>query len=330
MRALILSLAALFTVAACKTSSPPNPQASYVATAVGRVDSQQEARHLVATVDGVIEHVQVTRGEHVAAGQILMQIACEPRKAQAESRSAQARQMAAAAQTVSDGSRPEELALARAALGAAESRRTDAAENLGRSQKLSEKGFLAERGLEISQNALAVAEAEADEARAKLALAEAGPRRTERASAESAAKAAQADAEAARALSKECVLRSPVAGTVLQILRQAGEFSGASQGIPLIVVGDLSKVMVRAEINERDAELVRQGQPVDIWVEGAAEHWRGRIAGLAHLMGRRSARSLDPTDRFDRDIREVFVDFDAGQRSVPTLVGLRVMVGLRP
>jgi hypothetical protein len=47
-------------------------------------------------------------------------------------------------------------------------------------------------------------------------------------------------------------------------------------------------------------------------------------------MGRRSARSLDPTDRFDRDVREVFVDFDAGQSNLPTLVGLRVMVGVRP
>ncbi|HEX5263668.1 MAG TPA: efflux RND transporter periplasmic adaptor subunit, partial [Phenylobacterium sp.] len=303
MRVIILSLAALLTLAACKSSSPADPPARYVATAVGRVDSQQEARRLVATVDGVIEDVRVTRGERVSAGQVLMQVACAPRRAQAESRSAQALQAAAASQTISDGSRPEELAVARAALAAAESRRTDAASNLARAQRLSEQGFLAAQGLESRQNELAVAAAEADEARAKLALAEAGPRRTERAGARSAAKAAQAEAEAANALSSECALRSPVAGSVLQILRQAGEFSGASQGVPLVVVGDLSKLMVRAEINERDAGQVRKGQAVDIWVEGAPEHWRGRIASLADLMGRRSARSLDPTDRFDRDVR---------------------------
>ncbi len=49
---------------------------------------------------------------------------------------------------------------------------------------------------------------------------------------------------------------------------------------------------------------------------------------LANVMGRRTARSLDPTDRFDRDTREALIGFEQG--SPPPLVGLRVMAGFLP
>ena len=111
------------------------------------------------------------------------------------------------------------------------------------------------------------------------------------------------------------------------LLRREGEFSGATAGTPLIVVGDVSRLMARAEINERDAALVRPGQAAEIWVEGQPKRWAGRVTHLASVMGRRSARSLDPTDRFDRDVREAFVAFDGA--APPALVGLRVTVGLK-
>ena len=126
-------------------------------------------------------------------------------------------------------------------------------------------------------------------------------------------------------MADQCILRSPVSGTVLQIMRREGEFSGASQGTPLIIVGDVSRLIVRAEINERDAANVRMGQKVTVWVDGKPAKWKGRVTQMASVMGRRSARSLDPTDRFDRDVREVFIAFDA--TPPPALIGLRVTVG---
>jgi HlyD family secretion protein len=93
-------------------------------------------------------------------------------------------------------------------------------------------------------------------------------------------------------------------------------------------VADLGRLLVRAEIGERDAALVHVGQRADIWIEGTSKRWTGRVSSLARVMGRRSARSLDPTDRFDRDVREAFVALEGPMP--PALVGLRVMVGVRP
>jgi HlyD family secretion protein len=78
---------------------------------------------------------------------------------------------------------------------------------------------------------------------------------------------------------------------------------------------------------EQDAAAVSVGQRAQVWIDGSGERWAGRVTHVSGLMGRRSARSLDPTDRFDRDVREVFVTLDDG--SAPPLVGLRVTVGLQ-
>jgi multidrug efflux pump subunit AcrA (membrane-fusion protein) len=49
----------------------PQAASPYVATAVGRIDSLDEARELVAAADGVIARVLVGRGDKVRAGQVL-------------------------------------------------------------------------------------------------------------------------------------------------------------------------------------------------------------------------------------------------------------------
>ena len=112
---------------------------------------------------------------------------------------------------------------------------------------------------------------------------------------------------------------------MLKVLRREGEFSGASTGTPLVVVGDLSTMIVRTELIDRDAARVAVGQKAEVWLDGDPKRWHGHVIEAASLMGRRTSRSLDPTDRFDRDVREVLVAFDGP--APPALVGLRVNVG---
>lgn len=320
----------LMLLAACQQahdSAESNEAVSpYIATAVGRIDSHEEARQLAAQVDGVIGEIFVQRGDFVRREQPLLRISCAPRLAAIAARSAMTEQMQASADTVSDGPRQEEIDASYAALDAARARLRDSEDRLSRAEALREKGFVTKRELEALGNARAIGSADVTAALARQKMLTSGSRPSEIAAARAASRAAYADERAAHAAAEQCMLRSPIDGRVLQILRQAGEFSAASQGQPLIVVGDISKVIVRAEINERDAAAIRVSQPVAVWVEGKNEKWRGRVTNLASIMGRRSARSLDPTDRFDRDVREALITFDGLQP--PPLVGLRVTVGL--
>lgn len=301
---------------------------AYLATSVGRVDSATEARQRVASADGVIARLRVARGQKVRAGQILLSIDCGPCQAMARAQAAQAARSGAMAATVMDGAREQETVAAEQTVRSVEAGQSDARDRLAQAEALTVNGFISRRELAARQNALAMADAALAKARAEASLIDAGPRLSERRAALSAASAASAEAMAATAQARQCDLVSPIDGEVLQIFRREGEFSGASQGTPLIAVGDLSRLVVRAEIPERDAAWIAPGQAADVWIEGGSERWRGRIATLAQVMGRRSARSLDPTDRFDRDSREAFVTFDGPMP--PALVGLRVIVGIKP
>jgi multidrug resistance efflux pump len=84
-------------------------------------------------------------------------------------------------------------------------------------------------------------------------------------------------------------------------------------------------MIVRTELIDRDAARVSVGQKAEVWLDGDPKRWNGHVIEAASLMGRRTSRSLDPTDRFDRDVREVLVAFDGP--APPALVGLRVNVG---
>lgn len=330
MRSLAILAVLPLLLAGCDLAPDDQALASvpqhYLVTAVGRLDSAQEARNLVAAADGTIAELLVDRGDRVRRGQALLRVECAQRRASADAMSAQSEAMQAAAITLAQGARAEEIAEAVAAVGQASASARNLEERRLQAERLIAQGFVSQRDL-AARNYEHLAALEAVKAaEARLARLRNGPRQSELDERNAAAGAASRQARAASAMADQCVLTSPIDGEVLQVLRREGEFSGASQGVPLIVVGDLGALMVRAEINERDVALVRPGQMADIWIEGQPQRWRGRVTRLASLMGRRSARSLDPTDRFDRDIREVLIALDGA--APPPLVGLRLMVGI--
>jgi multidrug resistance efflux pump len=276
-------------------------------------------------VDGVITDVLVRRGETVTAGQILLTSDCRVRTAAATAAVAQARAAEARSRLIEEGARDEDRARSKAYLAAAEAASRDAQDKLERAEGLVSRGFVSQREVTALRNA---AEQAKDDLAARKAEADAllnGSRPDEVRDASATSAAAEANAQAALAARDQCALRSPINGRVLQILKRQGEFSGASQGQTLAIVGDLSHLIVRAEVNERDAAAIRPGQSVEIWTDWEKRHWKGHVTELASVMGRRSARSLDPSDRFDRDIREAFIAIDDSKP--PTLVGLRVTVG---
>ena len=306
-------------------SSAPKSNAPYVATAVGRIDSEGESRQLAAAADGVIDRLFVERGQAIAAGEKLLGIDCGPRLAEINARAALGQKARAAAITIRSGPRTQELQAADAEINAAESSLREQQQRLSMAEALVDDGFISKRDLAARTNGRDSARAQLDALHQRRSLLAEGARGSEIAEANAAARAAVAETSVASALAEQCTLKSPISGQVLQILRREGEFSGASQGTPLIIVGDVSRLIVRAELSERDAANVRMGQGVTVWVDGKPEKWKGRVSQMASVMGRRSARSLDPTDRFDRDVREVFIAFD--NMPPPALIGLRVTVG---
>lgn len=324
---LCAGLAALLARDRVAASAPP-PQDRYAITASGRVDTAGEARFLVAERDARIAATLVRPGDHVVAGQPLLTLSCDDVAADLAAARATADAAAAAAALVAAGPRREALAEADARKAAADARAADARDQLQRAEGLRAAGFVSGRRLSELQASVAARAADLAETVAAADALHRGARRQERQSATATAASAMASAEALAAQLAKCTLRSPVAGEVLKLLRRPGEFSGSSTGTPLVVVGDRSALIVRAEIADRDAAGVSVGARAEIWLDGRARRWPGRVIETAALMGRKTARSLDPSDRFDRDVREVLLAFDGAPADTP--VGLRVNVGLLP
>jgi HlyD family secretion protein len=135
---------------------------------------------------------------------------------------------------------------------------------------------------------------------------------------------ARIDLRGAEAALDNLIVRAPTAGTVLQVNIRAGELASPSAPQPLIVLGDLSKLRVRAEIDERDYGDIKVGQRVV--VRSAAFRGRdvaGTVSSIAPIIdagriGARGQRNLT-----DINVAEVVVDL---AETGPLAVGMKVDV----
>lgn len=213
-------------------------------------------------VPGRIDTIAVAEGDRVTAGQLLARLdvtELEARRAQAAAQLAAARALLAELQT---GSRPEDIASARSAAGAATDRFNDAQRDLARTRQLLEGGAVSQEALDKAQTAFDLARAQRDQAAQARQLVETGPR-PERIAAQRA-QVAQAEAAVRQidATLANAVVRAPFGGVVTVKDREPGEVVGA--GTPVLTVMNLGDRWVRIYVREDRVGAVRLGQAASI------------------------------------------------------------------
>ena len=90
---------------------------------------------------------------------------------------------------------------------------------------------------------------------------------------------------AAAAALEKMTIRAPIDGTILQINAKPGELAAPSATQPLVVLGDVSALRVRAELDERDFGEIKVGQSV--LVRAAAFRGRefaGKVSFIAPIV----------------------------------------------
>ncbi|HQF39172.1 MAG TPA: hemolysin secretion protein D, partial [Opitutaceae bacterium] len=183
-------------------------------------------------VPGRVAARLVSEGERVAAGQPVALLDDTEQKQTVALRRAE---LATAEATLADlvaGSRPQEIATAKAALRSAEADRDRARLELARQQELRSKDVTAARDLETAEAACTVAVARADQAAEALKLAEEGPRKDAVAAARARADSARAALALAETQLENTRLAAPFAGVVLSHNIEPGEFVAA--GTPVV------------------------------------------------------------------------------------------------
>ena len=126
---------------------------------------------------------------------------------------------------------------------------------------------------------------------------------------------------------EKLMIRAPVAGTVLQVNAKPGELATPSAAQPLLLVGDISALRVRAEMDERDFGEVKVGQPVMVRAPAfRGREFAGKVSSISPIVDAGRINARDQRGLSDVRVVEVLVDLAAGG---PLVVGMKVDVYFR-
>ncbi len=237
--------------------------------AVGLVEPSSESIAIGTPLAGVVARIFVAAGQSVRRGQPLFEL--------------DTRHLAAELEV-----KRRALAVARSRVRVAEARLDDLRRQLGFVEQVKDKRAVSAEEVSRRRSGVDTATAELDQARSEVAAVEAQ------------AAAVETDIE-------RSTVRAPLAADVLQVRLRVGEFApAAATPSPLIVLGRLSPLHVRVDVDEHEGWRIRSGA-------GAVGHVRGNASLAAPLAFVRfepfvvPKRSLtgDGTERVDTRVLQV-------------------------
>jgi HlyD family secretion protein len=339
MRSQLFALAALALGAAMTpaqaASGPANSTSvsGYVAAAPGLVEPLTEERQIAAQVTGVIGQMRVGENDRVVADQPIAFVENSEQLARVAVARAQLAEAQAQLDKLLNGARPEERREAKDQLGQIDAEldmaRLDHDRNtFSRAQgraKDRAKGAASPAAPDQARSALLALKMRRAAMAERLALIEKGPRDEDIAAARATVARLKAETALAEAHLEKFTIRSPIAGVILRLQRRAGE--AVTSMDPVAIVGDLSRLRVRAEVDETDIGRIALGQRVEVYADAFPNRtFGGAVARIAQRFGAKDAPGGRPAEKADLKVLQVMIDLDPGVR-LP--VGLRVDVRFR-
>jgi HlyD family secretion protein len=303
--------------------SASGAQQPWVAAAPGRVEPRSGQLRLGTSLSGKVDAIPVAANDRVAEGEVLLRLEDKEARARLSAAEAEAaaRKRERDAQPVTSGR--ESVSKAEDAVFSAERAVTSARMELDDAITANRKNASGTQGaLSAARRRLADANEKLRQEQANYASAYSkanvpAPNRLE-----AALIASRAEVTLTESVLDKTRIRTPIAGKVLQINAKVGELVAPSE-FPLAVVGDMSVVRVRAEVDEADVAKIKLGQSV--YVRNNAypgKEFDGKVVEIAPSlafpkMGSRGARRAT-----DVEVLEVVIDLEGS--NVPLLAGMRV------
>jgi multidrug resistance efflux pump len=275
---------------------------------------------------GTIAAIHFREGQTVTRGTVLIELSNDTQKEQVKVAEAEVAVAEAQLAWLENGERPEKRkvmadaeAVAKAALDHAELQwkqaKTERDRGVGGIHRLDEATIARDR-----------ARAEYERARAERAVVDAPARADEVLTARARVTAAQARVGLAKAELARTRVPAPSNGTILQRFAEPGDMAGPTTGQPILVMTDLSRLRVRAFVEELDAARVHPGQPAVVTADGLpGQEFKGVVSFVLPRMGRRGVESAAPGEYKDIYHREVLIDLDEGQ-TLPISLRVRVRI----
>lgn len=303
------------------------PRNSPFVVAAGRVEPASEELNIGAEVDGKLAQVFVDEGDRVRRGQALAVLVNADYAARVATAEAAVRAREAELERIANGNRDQELRESLAFVLEAEAILANARLERDRRQTLLARGAISRTEFDAADREYHVAAARLAVAQERASLTGEGFRVEDRRRAEAELARAQAQLAEAGAMLAKTYIRSPIDGVVLRRKRRAGESVQAGGAEPVVVLGDLSRLRVRADVDETDVARIAVGQRAYVTAEAYGDKkFTGTVVRIGEILGRKNVRTDEPVERVDTKILETLIELDPGQQ-IP--LGLRVDTFIR-
>jgi len=239
----------------------------------GAGDADSRAVSIGASEPGLVTHVFVNVGAAVKEGDPLFRL--DSRSLEAELLKARAAVPAAEAEISRWHALPraEDLPPLEAAVLAAEARLKDRQEQLRLTEAADSRGASTQRDVLTLRFAVEAATADLQRAAADLARIRAGGWAPDLTIARATLDQRKAEVASLEALVERLTVRAPRAGTILRRSIEPGEFALTDPSRPAMILGDLSTLNVRAQVDEEDLALL----PMDPVSVRAVARSRGSV-----------------------------------------------------
>jgi HlyD family secretion protein len=317
MRSVLLALAL-----AIGAALPQARAAERAAAAPGLVEPFGEERQIASQVIGVVAKMLVEENDAVIANQPVAVVENSEQAARLAATRAQLAEAQAHLDRLVNGARVEERREARAQLDQLDAEVEMAQHDYDRKKPLQRRGAASQSVLDQATSTLRSLKMRRAAMSERLAIIENGARAEDLAAARAVVERLKAETAFAEAQLEKFTIRSPIAGTILRRQRKVGEAVTNIDPTPVAIVGDLSRLRVRAEVDETDIGHVAVGQRVAV----AADAYPGRVFGgtvarIARRLGAKEVQTGRPSERIDMKVLQVMIDLDP---DVALPVGLRV------
>ena len=302
-------------------------QQQWTASAPGRVEPRSGLIRIGTSLPGKVEAVAVNMNDKVAEGEVLIRIEDKEARARLAAAEAKAATTKKDRDAVAIPAGRESVSKAEDAVFVAERAVTSARFELDDALAVNRKNASNPNALVNARRRLADANDRLRQEQSAFATAQNRSGVPPPNALETALIAARSDVTLAESVLDKTRIRAPIAGTVLQINAKLGELVAPTVEVPLVVMGDMSIVRVRAEVDEADVDKIKKDQRA--FVKNTAypnKEYEGKVVELSPSlalprMGSRGARRAT-----DVEVMEVLIDLDG---SVPLLPGMRVDVFFR-
>lgn len=320
---------AIYAIAVSKREAPEVPLAATPSinpfeegiAGTGIVEAASRNILLAAPEGGLVTRVWAEVGQAVKAGDPLFELDSRPLQADLMRARASREAALAALQRLEAQPRPEEIPVLEAAVEAARATVADSSDLYESLSAAALRNAASDQEVRRRWFALEEARARLAQAEAQLALARSGAWAQDIAVARARIAETEADIKAIELLIDRRTVRAPIDGTVLKRDIEPGQFAPADVANAAMVLGDLSRINIRARIDEEDLARLREGARGVARLRGSAEITVPlEMVRIEPLARPKTDLSGSTTERVDTRVVEVIFRVTARSGAdIPTL-----------